>query len=277
MVEFKLKEKYIFPFDSSDKSVLISEENFHVHKENKEIDLYKTDKQDIKKTSTNSLDDVGKIEEKKTHAKRNIIIGIVIFLIIGGIVSNFSQSSIHTQPEKISTTEEEMNYRETISLKELRPLSKDEGDAFFYEDNVIDAYGNTMNSVVHPGSTGTVKSTGGGGAHPAQGFNRIYQNDGYATFTGELFISEKYSTYTQHTLTLYFEVYGDGQLLYEAPHWRTGNSYNKLPFEIDISNYNEIRIHFEAINDKNLFSWEDCAFGISKPIFSKLSIGEQMQ
>lgn len=69
-------------------------------------------------------------------------------------------------------------------------------------------------------------------------------------------------------------MYGDGQLLYEAPKWRTGNTYNSLPFEIDISPYSEIRIHFEAVNDSNLFSWEDCVFGISEPIFSKLSIGE---
>lgn len=277
MAKLNTKDNYIFPLNSSDKTALFSEEVFRVQKENKGIDLYKTEKQDIQKIGTDEFGGELKHDEKKTHTKRNIIIAVLAFLIIGGIASNFTQPSNYIPPEKISTEEEELNYKETISLKELRPVSKDEGDAFYHEESVTDAYGNIMNNVIHPGSTGTVKSTGGGGAHPAQGFNRVYQNDGYATFSGELFISEEYTTYTQHTLTLYFEVYGDGQLLYEAPHWTTGNSYNRLPFEIDISDYNEIRIHFEAVNDKNLFSWEDCTFGISEPFFSKLSIKEQIK
>lgn len=276
MIGFNVQEKYIFPFDSLDRSALISNEIFNTQKKKKGIDLHKIDKQDVKKTSEYIFAGEVQIEGKKTHTKRNIIIGIVIFLIAGGMISNFTQPSSY-RPEKISTAEEEMNYKEIVSLEKLKLLSKDEGDAFYCEENVVDSYGNTMNNVVHPGSTGTIKSTGGGGAHSAQGFNRIYQNDGYVTFTGKLFISEKYSTYIQHTLTLYFEVYGDGRLLYEAPHWKTGNSYNILPFEIDITNYKEIRIHFEAINDENLFSWEDCVFGISEPILSKLSIGEQKQ
>ena len=274
MNETYLKEKYIFPFDSSDKSVLASEETFHVQEEKKEIDLHKTEKQEIKKISTDEFDSELKHDEKKTHTKRNIIIAVIIFFVIGGIASNFTQPASYIPPEKISTEEEELNYKETISLKELKPLSKDEGDAFFYEESVTDAYGNIVNNVIHPGSTGTVKSTGGGGAHPAQGFNRVYNNEGYANFSGTLFISETYASYTQHILTLKLEIYGDENLLYQAPQWQTGHAYKMIPFNVDISSYKNVRIHFEAVNDSNLFSWEDCVFGISEPTFSKLTIGE---
>ena len=269
---------FIFEFNSMDKTILLSNT---LSNNEKDTITYETNYP--QKTDDNvNFDRINDNAEEllpQVHIRRNkiIIIVILIILAVGMITSKINIPGDKGNPEKISTTEEEMSYKKSTHLNEMKPLSKDEGDAFFYEDNVIDAYGNTMNSVVHPGSTGTVKSTGGGGAHPAQGFNRTYQNDGYATFTGELFISKEYSAYTQHTLTLYFEVYGDGQLLYEAPHWKTGNSYEKLPFEVDILNYNEIRIHFEAINDKNLFSWEDCVFGVAEPKLSKMSIQEQQQ
>lgn len=211
---------------------------------------------------------------RKNQLKGIIVLAVLMLFVVAYVVSHFSILSNSGTPIKISTEEEEMNYRETTTLEKVKVCSKEEGDAIFFEKSVTDAFGNIMTNVVHPGSTGTIKSTGGDGAHAAQGFNRVYNNDGYANFSGTLFISETYASYTQHILTLKFEIYGDENLLYQAPQWQTGHAYKMIPFNVDISSYKNVRIHFEAVNDSNLFSWEDCVFGISEPTFSKLTIGE---
>ena len=162
----------------------------------------------------------------------------------------------------------------TVLLGDVDPLLYDEGDSFYTLDSVLDATGETWNNVVHPGSTGTTGGTGGMGAHKAKGFNRTYTNNMYSHFSGTIFLNREYVLYTDHILTLLFEVYGDNSLLYRAPYLETGIEQCAFSFDIDIHKYSKIRIHFEVINDSGMFSWEDCIFGISNATFSLKPISE---
>jgi len=164
------------------------------------------------------------------------------------------------------------NYKSYIParLDSLDVFSYEDGDAYYTLRSVIDSEGNEYWDIIHPASTGKVGTTGGMGSHSASGINRIYKIEGnYNNFTGTIILDKKYVSYKNHILELLFEVYGDGVLLYQAPSSLSGQRMEPISFDVDIAGVKKLRVHFEAKNQTNMFSWEDMVFGLSEAVLMK--------